>query len=370
MNPPRLHLFGSGIGVLELEISPSEEFLKVYGAGIASEFIHAICHLDRQGPQIRWAGSEAETKLQNVMMALVPGLRMDELVKPIEALVNGRLFSLACLRTSSLLLSDQARGMAYRLAHRQTSHYLPTVESLNQGLFVPFENIFHAMCTEGGALVICPAEGQNDNIEFNKRYIASVVKDAYWPLVLLAYLEFKKLVRLTSDACRTVDFQRPKDGDQKLLEAHREEILNFRLNYRFSQASQIDHHNKYYSAWRGSFGCDQLLVELSSDINEVDDYLTYKLEQKRLLMQKEQLEAETHREAFRQQIANDNERKYNYFGIFFAAMVLLVGLLGSNLKEYQDKTIDHPVIWGTILVVCLLGLAAFVMRWRMDRRIR
>jgi hypothetical protein len=54
LSPPMLHLFGSGIGVLELEFSPEDAFIQRLGVEGAVELTHAISHAGGNLPALRW----------------------------------------------------------------------------------------------------------------------------------------------------------------------------------------------------------------------------------------------------------------------------------------------------------------------------
>jgi hypothetical protein len=287
----------------------------------------------------------------------------------IEPLVSSRLFTYTCLRLDGPCEAESARNLAFRSSRRQTTHYLPSPLAHADGLYEPFENITHAMCTEGGSAIIADVPVAGQPVLFFRQYIRSVVKDAYWPMVLLAYAEFLKLVRTTGDVCREIDFNSPDESDQQFLERFRQDILNFRLNYRFSQASQITHHNEYFSRWRAALGCDRLLAELAEDVSEVDGHLEHILEKKRLGLEKEIAEASRQHEEARQRLAALNNRRYGYFGILISAIVLVTGLLGSNLNEFTNTSITQPIVWWTTGIILGLALVLILARWWMDRRV-
>jgi hypothetical protein len=253
------------------------------------------------------------------------------------------------LRTATINARNDAEALAQTLAHRQTAHYLGTANPRSQGFYAPFENIVYAMSTEGGSVVIGTAEVDKQPVEFFQRFIGDRVKGAYWPMVLLAYMEFLKLVRLTGDVCRDVDFQNPQDKDYELLDAFRTDILNFRLNYRFSQASQMAHHNDYYTAWREMFGSDRLLQELTADVEEVDEYLDYKLEKTRMRIEKM------------------NRCLYEKIGIIVSAFLFLFSLFSASLPGMKDLTWSDPFVWGTTVVVLGTAMVFILYRQRNER---
>lgn len=277
--PPRIVMAGSGFGALELVISPDADFLRRHGAVGAQEFLYAAARLGKAASLIRWKGTgtggDATCTLERILSALVP----DTLVN-VEPLAFDRMFSFAALRMEHPLGAQDAQALAHRIAHRQTDHYQPTREAINTGTYAPFENIVYAMSTEGGALILGGSEESEQILPFFSGFISNQVRQVYWPLVLLAYLEYLKLVRLTGDVCRDLDFHQPRAQDHRELEKFRADILDFRLNYRFSQASHITQHNQYYQAWREAFGCDHLLQELNTDVDAVNDFLSYKLDER------------------------------------------------------------------------------------------
>ncbi len=352
LSSPILHLFGSGVGFIEMEAAPHPDAKEELQAEWALEFAHAIAHLAPNAQALRWKDSgddqNAHTTLENILESLLrPSGKPTE--DSIEPLLSGRLFTFTCLRLAGSCEVEDARDVAFRCAHRQTTHYLPSEAFQLQGSFIPFDNIVHAMSTEGGAVVVTDGADGEQSVSFFRQYIGNVVKDGYWPLVLLAYMEYLKLVQMTGDVCREVDFHNPTKSDHQELEKFRQDILNFRLNYRFSQASQITHHNQFFNAWRNTLGCDSLLAELTADVSEVDDFLSYKIDESRLLQEK------------------SADRFYTYFGIVAAAILFVTSLLGTNFIEFTGISIfSLSALWA---ILGGAGLAALLIlaRWWIDR---
>ncbi|OXL19165.1 hypothetical protein [Psychrobacter sp. DAB_AL32B] len=372
---PQLYLFGFGEGLLTVELSIDTKFLKKYQTCAVLEFIHAITHINAHSSNISFlikkdSGSlqqtHHKTNLLNIFYHLL-GQNSSEQDSQ-QANTNNysqipysehlsRFFSYAALRfdsTYSMSIStineakrEKISALAYSMAHRHTDHYLPTSESVNTGVYLPFVNIAHCNSIEGGAIVIDTmyvkdATNEVSIIEHNQLYIKNTIRNAYWPMILLSYLEFIYLIKLTSDTCNDVSLLSVDEDTIKNLEDLRRKMLSFRLHFRYSQASQLAQHNKFYSRWRHAFGSDILADELADDILQINNLLTYKLDKDEKALQEQQ------------------NKHFTILGILATTLLTTIGIFETNFKLYSDPELKilSPLTFMTFGVALILAVIA------------
>jgi len=160
-------------------------------------------------------------------------------------------------------------------------------------------------------------------------------------------MEYLKLLQLTGGVCRHIDFRDPKASERRTLEEYRQEVLNFRLNYRFRQISRMSQHNACHEAWREQFDAERLLQDLTTNVSEVAGFLGYKLAQQRA------------RRSF----------WFGWFntsvGVVFGLAVAFTGLFGMNLVELKGISVGGKFFLyaaATFVIVALLavGLRGFI----------
>lgn len=372
---PQLYLFGFGEGLLTVELSIDTQFLKKHQTSAVLEFIHAITHMSTHSSNISLLikkGSEPlqqthhKSNLLNIFQHLI-GQNLDEQgnlqvlpinhPKVIHKQPLSRFFSYAALRLDSTcstsipnkteVMRQKISTLAYSMAHRHTNHYLPTLESVSTGVYLPFENIAHCNSIEGGATVIDTMSFKNSNnelsiIEHNKLYIKNTIKNAYWPLVVLSYLEFIYLIKLTSNDSPDVRLASANENTIHELENLRSNLLSFRLHYRYSQASQLAQHNEFYKRWRHAFGSDSLADELADDVLQVNNLLSYKLDKDEQVLQEQK------------------NKHFTVLGILATTLLTTIGIFETNFKIYSDPELKifSWVTFTTLGVALMLAIIA------------
>lgn len=190
-------------------------------------------------------------------------------------------------------------------------------------------------------------------IEYSETYITSTVKDDYWPMVLLCYMEFIYLVQLTNEACPDISLIDVKEEAVRELEDFRIKMLGFRLHFRYSQASYLEHHNDFFLRWRKTFGSEHLSHELIDDIQQINSLLAYLLEKDDILIQEKQ------------------NRRLTTLGIYATTIISATGLFGTNLKPYSNPDIEilslttFLTIGGALLVAAVANL---IYWWLVKKR--
>lgn len=359
---PTLNLMGFGLGALVLEITISQKDLNRHGVNVVKEVVHEISRVQTKNENLSWIVKKKsdyslcqlpdKTNFTTLMYKI---LGLDTLTNSAEPIItlteDSRFFSFSAIRLNNLRndinRSDSYEGaisnLAYSLAHRHTHHYRVSNNKINNYVFIPYKNIAYGMGTEGGSVVIDTTyinEGQEE-IHHNIGFIRDVLKKSYWPMLLLCYIEFRYLIHLSTHINPKYNIM-PEDNMTLIeLEKQREKILNFRLHFRYSQASQISNHNQYYKKWRDVFGNDKLSDELSDDINQINSFLNYR--------------ADRHD----QKVKEKQDKIFTYFGIFATTILSVVGLFGTNFTEFDNAEVSI-LSWFTLKVM-LIGIITAII---------
>lgn len=371
---PRVYLFNLGLGLLTVELSLDAQTLKSYGATAVQEFLHSITHINRYKKDISFLykngpGPCIQTNLKFQLVDILSqllGIGNDRLnqneLNTLSSSSNfikleplNRFFSYSSLRLDTDNISnidiDKVKNiissLSYALAHRHTKHYLPNAEIIKNTVYLPYINIAHCNSIEGGATVINTMYLPNANNNFevvnhNKTYISNTLCNAYWPMVLISYLEFIYLLKLSQNAHINIGLIDISHDTILSLEDLRSKLLSFRLNFRYSQASHLAQHNEYYNRWRKSFGSDGIAVELADDILQINNLLNYQLESKE------------------QEIQERQNKLFTVLGILATTLLSTIGIFGTNLQMYNNPTftLSSPVTLLTLLVSLLIALAS------------
>ena len=182
---PRLYLFDLGMGLLTVELTIDQQFLQEFGLSAAVEFTHTITHINKYKNNVQFVpnyldstvsqSTDNSLQLVNVFERLLGGNvdAKDSAIQPVSHLT--RLFSYASLRLHATKfdsiesditgVSEDIELLAYKLAHRQTDHYLPNLDQVKSDVYSPFINISHCHSVEGGATVINTAYMSDANDE-------------------------------------------------------------------------------------------------------------------------------------------------------------------------------------------------------------
>lgn len=180
---------------------------------------------------------------------------------------HGRVFTFTaavCDADAPGIALDEA---AYRLSRRFTTDYALESGDIHRSVLRPFDNVFHAMATQGGALVV-----RSTGAQFVESFVNATARTTYIPLALVSYHEYLYLLHLTQGCAFVPDPARPEEDKQRIRDL-RYQLAKFRLYFRFSHVSDISHHNQVHDAWRRALDLDRLLQDLSLDVREADQVL-------------------------------------------------------------------------------------------------
>lgn len=243
---------------------------------------------ESQGP-IAFTHPQGEHSLLGLADALLGHHRPGAALKPLEAgHDHQRLFSYCAAQLPAEAIATECDALAYRLAHKFTIDYALTSAGMEPALVRPFKNIAHAMATQGGAVVTAGTE-----VEFLRHYIGQAVARTYLPLALLAHHEYLRLRALTHADLNHKDLGH---YEQQLLDLQHD-LVDFRINYRFSHVSDLAHHNVIFQQWRKALALDYVLDELSRDAAEGERVLRT-LREARVSAEREKAKEREHRHRF------------------------------------------------------------------------
>lgn len=275
------------------------------------------------------------------------------------------VFSFSLVNLDAALPEEgQRRALAIRLARRYTDAYLIPDHLKTDGVLRPFQGITHAFGLEGGAMLVESRDADSREIGFLKSSIAGgPARWAYLPISLIAFLEYLALTRMSEEAAHAIDFHAPHRAHIKHLEDRLQEVLNYRLNYRFSHVSQISMHDEVYRVWRRVLATDEILADVSRDVDEIHAYLARLQAEAVAKAEKDRLDAAAVREARYNRLA----RRISAVGLAFASVIGAIDLTGVNLLAFVT---DDPQPPGFLLAVLgaalVIGLVLAAWLWLSD----
>ena len=210
------------------------------------------------------------------------------------------------------------------------------------------------MSIEGGAVIVKAGKQDNNGefIEHLNSFIKDSLKNVYWPMTLLAYIESLYLLKLNNASLPCTDLQSVNEVNLIELESFRSDILNFRLNYRFSQISSLENHNIYYEKWRQVFSNEKMMHELSNDVTQLNEFLSYRLEKEEQKLEKKRVEEIKVIEDENRGIEAKRESVLSRLAILATGLLSLLGLYGTNFSEFNGFAIlSWPTFLGLVFII-------------------
>ena len=278
-----IQFWQSGIGFLILELEYESEQTKDQ-AGLILELNHALCRVHSSGSaQAFWQKKVSQSEYEEQ-----PGPSLDALATEVLRVSLGqllqtdgptrtrgrallrpdwrrdhRLFVYSAVAFDGSSTKEERDRYALRLSHRFNSDYSVALTE-HTNLYAPFEEIVHSASFEGGAVVVSPAS----NAEFINNFIDTAVRPGYLPMTIVALHELRYLLRLSQESVAHAPEGRGFARQIHNLAQLGREFACFKLYFRFSQASHIDHQNATYAMWRKALQLSQLLDEATSDVDQ------------------------------------------------------------------------------------------------------
>lgn len=180
-----------------------------------------------------------------------------------------RVYSATYLQFAQAPEVDPLKKLQIRISRHYTNNYDIVDEPRNLVTVQEFNNIAHCFSLEGCSSYCISKQTSSDG--FLSNYLNATYRLHYLPIIILAVHEYTHLVKLTNDSSFWPDLNNTKALTQ--LTQLRDEILHFRLCFRYSVVSQITMHNQANLALRKTLGLDILLQELDNDTNEINAFL-------------------------------------------------------------------------------------------------
>lgn len=222
---------------------------------------------------------------------------------------SARFFSFAYARMSDAVPAYARREFAFRLSGNYNSHYAVSPADVVKKTQIVFNNIHFAATLQGGAVVV--GSGGDDVPNHLLAYYQNAVRCSYIPLGLLAYheyLQLKGLLRSCAIRCATEDLE----TEAARIKFGRDKLLNFRLYYRFSHVSDMEHHNAVHTTWRTALSLDTMLQELSTDMAEADNvYMAAVKRREEQRWREEQSRYEQDKKQMREKEALEKKRQHD-----------------------------------------------------------
>lgn len=206
-------------------------------------------------PEAAWSGDAAEARAAGSSWLAAGG-------GP-----HGRRFLMCSALLDDSVPDAQLPRMAYALAHRYGADYRVRAADVSHGTIQPFENVCHAMATQGAAILV-----RDTGASFIRQFIDSALPATYLPLALLSYHEYLHLLHLTQECAFMPDVAHPEHDTERLMRL-RSELAAFRLYFRFSHVSDLSHHNRVHRTWREALDLDRMLQEVTLDVREAEQVL-------------------------------------------------------------------------------------------------
>ncbi|HVR94180.1 MAG TPA: hypothetical protein VHI75_10085 [Casimicrobiaceae bacterium] len=206
-----------------------------------------------------------------------------------------RLFTTTYAQFSHAPGDAARRHFALQLARHYSDDYRIADSIEGTRTVADFENVLHVISMEGCATIVdlTPPPGLTVP-EFVVNFKSVTFERTYLAIMVLAYHEFIALLHFSNgtkfwfgdgdDRLQTWAGQRttPQRGAKPskspavdreaafgTLARLRDDILRFRLCYRFSHVSYSTAHNAVYEALRDVWGCARMLTELGQDTAEI-----------------------------------------------------------------------------------------------------
>lgn len=339
--------FNMGIGIIVIDLSiqqPGNNPVSIKHIEELQEIIYTICRNSNnyQSPTLIW-GDKLHTKskgLSNLISAIMPektGARIQ-----LKATTDpGNTYAYTTISNNQKLTYEQRKTLIFRIARKYSDNYLPVNIAEHIQYFEPFEPITHAFSLEGAVSYIdfdCYGEAIPESIEnFDK----NAIKLAYAPLVLLTYAEYLYLREMESNTTEEemVDMKNPTNENLESLRSLRSSLYDFRLNFRYAQISGNTNHNLFCNYNKKSLESDKILQEISSDMQEIEQYISDQVS----LKQESRL------------------KKYGILGSVFAVIIGWVEIWGLNLHEifFGDSPVPIRSIIVFISVLIILNLIIY-----------
>jgi hypothetical protein len=340
--------FNMGVGMLVVDVSfcrPGKNSLSVDNLESLQEINYVICRNsnDHQSPNINW-GAEHTVKSSKGLSSLVDALMPEDIGNPINLKKTSdwsNTYSYIYLASDQPVDIQQRKDASFRLARKYNDRYLPEQTESQIEYFHPFKSMTHSFSLEGAATYIDLNAYQGDIPETINNFHTSAIPQAYSALILLTYAEYlflREMATNTEDDDR-VDMRSPTSENLERLRDFRTKLYDFRLNFRYTQISGNTNHNLFCNHNKNALEIADLLQEISSDAQEIEQFIADHVSQQ----QEQRL------------------KKFGILGSLFAVIIGWVDLWGLNMHGIFFENADIEPASMSAFLIGLLVLSGLVI---------
>ncbi len=353
----------TGIGMMVVDLSfkqPRKNGLSIQSIEELQEINYVICRNsgDHQSAKLSWGkvnsnANQTEKKSTNdasIEKNIETGIKgLSDLVDALLPISIGKglqltptndrknTYAYTYLATEQPLNHEQRKQYAFRVARKYNELYLPDDTDQQIDYFEPFKPITHAFSLEGAVTYVdfacCIEQIPESILNFDR----TAIPQAYAPLILITYAEYiflREMATNTPDEDR-VDMRNPTNENLTKLRDFRTRLYDFRLNFRYTQISGNTNHNLFCNTNKKALEIAELLIETSSDAQEIEQYIADHVSQK----QEQRL------------------KTFGILGSLFAVIIGWVDLWGLNLHGilFENNKVEPSSIWVFLIVLIFLS---------------
>lgn len=252
-----------------------------------------------------------------------------------------RTFTLSYLTLAEKSLTSKVHKLGYQIAKKESYRYPATQDVIDTSLLNDHEDIVHYLTLSGGCMMVLPHTHQHSNPAFLDNYITKQGEKIYLPIFVLALLEQHYLKRLDIQGSIEVHSNNFRQIRVQ-IEGQLQQLIDFRLNYRFSTISAIHNHNVVYERWREVFLLDKRLDERTKDVKECFELVKCKQDS----------------------LTTKKIRRLESFGAIVAACIFLFGFFGMNIQEVSNiELFSWDFKWPQWMSLIVIAAAVAYIIW-------
>ncbi|MEL7041166.1 MAG: hypothetical protein AAGL90_06560 [Pseudomonadota bacterium] len=271
---PDLHVFRSGVSLLDLPIS-----LKLPGRPLHPDLILEALHAFARFNTLTWTvnGSVPATPSAAFRLGDIARAVLDGPASKVRS--DARVFSAVYMRVSGAESRDVLDDLAVRAAKHYSARYdVGALDEVEIQLRRPFQGKARAAAPEGGAIVIAD-EPSNP---FVRNYKQGPWRQAYAPLALLALHEQEAWSRLVSSMTKWHDFgDKNAEATLATISQARTQALQLRTAYSLPRVSYVADHDLWSNDLRQSMRIPDLKTAISQDLANTEALIRDDAERRR-----------------------------------------------------------------------------------------
>ncbi|UAA37394.1 hypothetical protein KIH87_11780 [Paraneptunicella aestuarii] len=255
---------------------------------------------------------------------------------------NQRTFTFSLLTLAEQALTPAIHRLGYQIAKKESYRYPASMEVIEASLLYHHDDVVHYLTPSGGCIMVLPNTHQHANEAFLYPFIKEKGEQVFLPVFVLALIEQHYLKCLEVNNHFDVNVDNLNTLREQLSIALKQ-LIDFRLNYRYSTVSVIQNHNIVYQRWREVFLLDKRLDEQTQDVKECFELIKYEQETK----------------------SSRKLRRLESFSAIAAACIFLFGFFGMNITEVNGVSLFSGEFgwphWMSIGVLLVAACYVFVV---------